>query len=407
MEGFKIKNWFNLSLFGFFLAASLGLIMRYKIAYSLPWINQKNLQMAHSNLAFSGWISHSLWIFIVQAVSKEVTTKQLKFFITLLRINLIGIMLLSASLLVFGNYTVTFLFYSLQVILNLLMIFYAHQILIKSSIQAGHQTIKISLAFQLLAIMGNVALIFFLSSKTISQQSYLVATYWYLHFSYNGWFLFACLGLWQRFVVIDLNQTPIPQNWINLMAISCIPAYGLSILWLKLPIYIYIPIVLSALVQIYAWIKILNFTLTKHSHTLKQKNPVSYYLFALVVMAMSLKCLLQLGSVIPAVSKLAFGFRPIVIAYLHLILLGVLSLFIVSYVYLNQWILNHKFTQLSIAILCIGILGNELILAIQGIASFSYTIIPFANESLLLAAIILWIASLMLWLSNTKNTDNK
>jgi hypothetical protein len=406
MEVFQLKNWFKLSLIGLFLVASLGLIMRYKIAYSLPWINQKNLQMAHSNLAFLGWISHSLWIFIVQAICKEVTTKQLQSFNILLRTNLIGIMLLSTSLLVLGNKTATYLLFSLQLIINLLLIFFTYQVVSKSSKKAGHQTIQFSLAFQLLAILGNAALIVLLASKTIYQQSYLIATYWHLHFSYNGWFLFACLGLWQRFAVIGLNQTPIPQYWINLMAISCIPAYGLSILWLKLPIYIYIPIVLSALVQIYAWIKILYFTHTKHSHALKQKNLISYYLFALVLMAMSVKCILQLGSVIPAVSKLAFGFRPIVIAYLHLILLGVISLFIVSYAYINQWIPNHKFTQLSIAILCFGILANELILAIQGIASFSYTIIPFSNEGLLFAAIILWIASLMLWLSNTKNTDN-
>ena len=44
---------------------------------------------------------------------------------------------------------------------------------------------------------------------------------------------------------------------------------------------------------------------------------------------------------------------------------------------------------MGVIIFSIGVLLNEIILAVQGIASFSYTIIPFANEMLFGAAIIL------------------
>jgi hypothetical protein len=39
----------------------------------------------------------------------------------------------------------------------------------------------------------------------------------------------------------------------------------------------------------------------------------------------------------------------------------------------------------------IGILLNEIVLAVQGLASMSYTIIPYVNEILFGAAIILFI----------------
>ena len=49
-------------------------------------------------------------------------------------------------------------------------------------------------------------------------------------------------------------------------------------------------------------------------------------------------------------------------------------------------IINFNFNKqikYGVIIFSIGVLLNEIILAIQGIASFSYTIIPFVNEMLL------------------------
>jgi hypothetical protein len=46
-------------------------------------------------------------------------------------------------------------------------------------------------------------------------------------------------------------------------------------------------------------------------------QPVNFFL-CLSAIALSIKLLLQLGAVIPALSTWAFGLRPIVIGYLHL-----------------------------------------------------------------------------------------
>ena len=49
----------------------------------------------------------------------------------------------------------------------------------------------------------------------------------------------------------------------------------------------------------------------------------------------------------------------------------------------------NKQIKKGLIIFTIGVLLNEIILAIQGIASFSYTLIPLVNEMLFGAAIIL------------------
>lgn len=51
-------KYFRYSVISLFIVAVLGTLMRYKIAFSFPYFDQKNLLHAHSYFAFSGWISH-------------------------------------------------------------------------------------------------------------------------------------------------------------------------------------------------------------------------------------------------------------------------------------------------------------------------------------------------------------
>ena len=54
------SRWLNYAFANLLIVATIGVILRYKIAFSLPWIDQKHLLHGHSHFAFSGWISHSL-----------------------------------------------------------------------------------------------------------------------------------------------------------------------------------------------------------------------------------------------------------------------------------------------------------------------------------------------------------
>jgi hypothetical protein len=177
---------------------------------------------------------------------------------------------------------------------------------------------------------------------------------------------------------------------------SCIVGYFLSTLWLDLPLLIYILTAISAIVQVVIWYLLFK-TIFKENKSIFVALP-NYlkYLIVFIGFALSAKFLLQLGSTVPAISKLAFGFRPIVIAYLHLILLAIISLFLLFYIYVNDFITINKKTILGLVLFSIGVVLNEVVLGLQGIASLSYTLIPNINEALfgiaiLLLASILWI----------------
>jgi hypothetical protein len=121
-----------------------------------------------------------------------------------------------------------------------------------------------------------------------------------------------------------------------------------------------------------------------------------------VGIAFTIKLLLQLGSTIPAVSTLAFGFRPIVIAYLHLVLLAVISVFILSYLYTFKLIEVNKLTTTAFGVFVIGILLNELVLAVQGIAAFSYIVVKYVNETLFGISLILLIGAFLMVFSQKR-----
>jgi len=108
------------------------------------------------------------------------------------------------------------------------------------------------------------------------------------------------------------------------------------------------------------------------------------------------------SSTVPSIGKLAFGFRPIVIAYLHLVLLAIISGFLLVYLFTNQLVLQNNTIKKALALFIIGIFLNELVLAIQGIASFSYTLIPYVNEMLFGIAILLFFGAFRMFYLNTK-----
>ncbi|MBK8599721.1 MAG: hypothetical protein IPN80_03495 [Flavobacterium sp.] len=248
---------------------------------------------------------------------------------------------------------------------------------------------KAALFFNVFSSLGTFALAYMMVTKNIHQNEYLASIYYYLHFQYNGWFFFACMGLLFSLLQIKSTDHPFYPKVFKLFFLACIPAYFLSILWWDLPVSIYILSVVAAFIQVYVWFRFLTLLMKSKFEIVANTAPFLRYLLLFVGFALSVKFLLQLFSTIPVVSQLTFGFRPIVIAYLHLVLLAIISLFLLFYIYATHLIHFIKPIKSGLVVFTIGVLLNEIILAVQGIAAFSYTVIPFVNEMLFGAAIVL------------------
>jgi hypothetical protein len=254
---------------------------------------------------------------------------------------------------------------------------------------------KAALILNVLSSFGAYFLSYMMANNIQHANWFLAATYYFLHFQYNGWFFFACMGLLNEHI---RSAVPISTQkkvfW--LFALSCIPAYFLSALWLPIPGWIYILVVAAAAAQVFGWILLLHTIMSNKQGLFKEIPKQVKWLFILAAIALSVKLLLQLGSVIPALSKLAFGFRPVIIGYLHLMFLGVVTLFIIGYCKLNRLIIPGKKGNTGIIIFITGIILNELLLMVQGLSYMNYITVAHINEMLLGAAVVMFVGIALL-----------
>ena len=378
--------------------------MRYKIGFEFPYLDQKHLQHSHSHFAFSGWITHTLMVLMIVFLEKKKVLLQAqddnreknienRFFIkysSILSANLICAYGMLVFFIIQGYGLFSIIFSTSSIIVSCVFAYYfVKDLKLISDDDLSKNWFKTALFFNVISSFGTFALAYMMISKNIHQNEYLASIYYYLHFQYNGWFFFACMGLLFSFLQLKPSENSFFKRTFWLFFLSCIPAYFLSTLWWDLPIWIYLITVVAAFIQVYAWFRFLIIIIKTKREFLYNFPFFLRYILLFVAFALSIKFLLQLGSTIPVLSTLAFGFRPIVIAYLHLVLLAIISLFLLFYVYANHLIHFNRQIKIGVIIFSIGVLLNEIILAIQGVASFSYTPIPYVNEMLFGAAIVL------------------
>jgi len=386
------KFWLKISLLNLCIVAALGVLMRYKIGFEFPYLDQKHLQHSHSHFAFSGWLGHTLMVLMVYFLQTKITDFKGNKYKNIIIFNLICSYGMLVSFIIEGYGLVSIILSTASILVSYVFGYrFIKDLKLLDDDLLAKSWFKAAIFFNIISSFGTFYLAYMMASKNVVQDWYLSSIYYYLHFQYNGWFFFACMGLAFGFLNLLKYEHSFYETSFKLFAIACVPAYFLSTLWLDLPLWIYIITVIAAIIQVFAWFKFLAVLLKTRKNALENYSPLLRYILLFVSFALSIKIILQLGSTIPVVSNLAFGFRPIVIAYLHLVLLAIITLFILFYIYANHLMFITKKIKYGILLFSIGVLLNEIVLAVQGLASLSYTTIPYVNEILFGIAIILFI----------------
>lgn len=341
--------------------------MRYKIGYDFPYFQQKYLQHAHSHFAFAGWVSQALMVFMVyhlgQAQGQAAYPKY--------RLYLLGNLVLAFGMLFTfaaqGYQAVSIAMSTASVLLGYMFGFrYIQDMRGLDSFVARHWFIM-AWVFNVVSSLGTYVLAYMMASKQFDQTLYLGSVYWYLHFQYNGWFFFALVGLFLQHLQLQGVSLKVPRwLWLGL-GISCVPAYGLSMLWIKLPLGLYILALGAAVVQLVLLLW-LGLQVLGRRKLLQFSSAGTKWLLMVVVLALAIKLGLQVLSAIPALNTYAFGLRPIVIAYLHLVLLGLVSMYLIYHLLEQSFVYWSKLTGWGIGLLVLGFVGTELLLVLQGLA---------------------------------------
>ena len=228
----RYQKWYGIAVLYFFIASLLGCLMRIAFVIDLPeWIDYRNITHTHSHLAMMGWIYLGLFIFIVSTF--KFTGKQYRILFMLSAVSVAG-MLFSFPLQGYAGFSITFT--SIHLILSYIFAFY----IIRASLQAKSTKksysslfLRTALIFLVISSVGTWMLGVFMAIGMKGTALYYGSVQFFLHFQFNGWFIFAVLALFIKIlenkgIVYDKR---IIKIFYYLLVISCFLTFALAVSW--------------------------------------------------------------------------------------------------------------------------------------------------------------------------------
>lgn len=393
----KIAFGLKLAVVNFALVAILGMLMRYKIAFPFDVFEQKHMQEAHSHFAFYGWTTLAIYIFMLRDLIQKIPSLKSKKYFLIIALNLLGAYGMLATFLYGGYYWLSIVFSTISLLSSFIFLFAVIKELRFTPTSWGRWYIG-GLVFALLSSAGVFYMAYSMMTHRMSQQMYLGSTYYYLHFQYNGFFIFACMGiLLSRLesIGISISKNRNRTAFLSLF-IGTILTFGLSVLWAKMPTWIFLLIIAGSVLQTFGSLVYIGFV--KKYWTRIKENWSSFDRFVLLYIGLAyvIKIILQLGSNFPALSKFAFGFRNIVIAYLHLVLLMCIGTFLLHSILSSGYFKKNKMLKIAFSLFLIGTFLNEFFLGINGILSIKYILLPNTQYILLGVSVVITAALLLI-----------
>ena len=314
------------------------------------------MKQGHSHVAFLGWDRYlALMVLLIHHFLPvgSLSLKKYRWNLGLTTL-LVGGMVFSFPMTGYKVISITLLMFFLVV--SCILVFHFLKDLNKThSTGLSISFIKAAIFFYLLSGVGPMALgpIVVLFGKT---PVYYLTVYYYLHFLYNGFFVFAIFGLLMKYYersdkMENRNMEMTGARRFFLWSLlACIPAYALSALWLEPPLVIYIVGGVSALFQLFGFF---YFTPVLKSLT-KCFSGVTRTLFLVSMISYFIKITLQLLSAHPQLALKVYHAKSyVVIGYIHLVVLGFVSTFLLA------WIIQSGALKLKGRITDFGVPGGS------------------------------------------------
>ena len=365
------------SFFNLLVVAVAGALLRaYPFLDTLPF-TYKNLLHGHSHFAFGGWVMPILLALIMKLFPELVRKADFAQWrnLTLLMLASAYGMLLSFPVQGYG--VVSIIFSTLSVLAGYYLVYLLWQALKHVPSKTSYLFLKAGLFYLAISAIGPFATGPLIAMGKSGSPLYHNSIYFYLHFQYNGWFLFAVLALlYKQLEAREKGGHGKTVFW--LMNGACIPAFALSLLWNK-PSLIYNFIGgAAALLQLVAL-----FYLWKDVRQFKASHQWLQHLLKAAFVAFVLKVILQVASAFPAIASMAYQNRNFVIAYLHLVLLGVITVFAMASTFQHYYIRRSINIRTGLAFFFVAFIVTELLIAGAAAGNLWGFSIPFYTEQLL------------------------
>ncbi|WP_308993162.1 hypothetical protein QLS71_008455 [Mariniflexile litorale] len=376
------KKHVFICLLNFFIAAILGLALRYFYVQSIG-LNYRFLTHAHSHIAMLGWVYLMLYTLIVYYFVPEKKSIYNRLF-WLTEFAVIG-MLLSFP---FQGYAVVSISFStLHIFCSYYFVYliFKHH---KTKSLVTQYLLKASLIFMLISTMGVWCLGPAVALAGQASAFYQIAIQFFLHFQFNGWFLIALITV--LFHQLQLEDSKQFRLFFKLLIASTILTFALPVHWFT-PHFVLLWIngigVVCQLMALFYFIKVIK---PEFKMFIKKHTSLTQLMYGFALLCFVLKIVLQSISLIPEVSNLAYQHRNFVIGFIHLTMLGVVSGFLFGFLLQSTLIKYTKTLGFGSYTFILGVILTELILFIQGILFyFGKGLLPNYYFILFLCSILL------------------
>lgn len=376
-----------LALFNFFLVTLSGWLLRgmmWLAVFPLPF---RNMVHAHSHFAFGGWVTPGLLWMIMTAfpeLAERVAYRHWRNVTALLITSAYG-MLLTFPLQGYGAASIAFS------TISIVATFYLSIMLLRAMNGDNHIAylfLKAALLFLMLSAAGPLSLGPVSAVGKAGSALYWNCIYFYLHFQYNGWFTFAVLAAFYKRLTRNTPQLRGQAAFAFLFA-GCILSLLLSFLWNKPGIVYSFAGGLGAVLQLAG----AGFLVRNIIASNTRLHPLE----KIALSAFFLKLVLQAMSAFPFIAALAYTHRNFIIAYLHLIMLGWVSIYMLNTIITTWSLLARRRLLSAFVVYFFGFLVTEVLLVAEAFTqTVSFPLMSFPlwmfiiSTALPLAALLIW-----------------
>lgn len=367
----------RLAVFNFIVLALWGVLLRYMQLADLPF-NYQYLLHAHSHFAFSGWVFLSIAFLIARLCCGPHLSTSFRNLLLLAQVSAWG-MLLSFSLQGYRPVSIAFSTLFLLAGFRLAYLVWKGKGLRNAVNKPAYLLICYALAFLCLSALGPFALGPLAALGLKASPFYQDAIYFYLHFQLNGFMELATLGLLAAGMPL-CELTVADQRWLRLFMLSVLPLYLIFCLWSRPGSPVWWIAGSGAGLHLFSWLVI-------------TRRFRSYWgglsgLEKLALLALSLKCLLQLAICFPMIGEWTFLNRNLIIGYIHLLTLGIVTPLLLAQFNQGGWLKRTASTG-GLLIIYLALTGLYLaLLFLQPLLSLYAIGIPFYQLSLFILSLL-------------------
>ena len=361
------RKWLLIALGNLLVATAIGALLRFAFVEEVSWLHFKSFLHAHSHVAMLGWIYLALAVLMVPAFTSKQEAKRERYDLLYwaTQVAVVG-MLFSFPWQGYGPVSISFS------VVHILCSYLFAWWLWRAVPYRGVLSVlflRLALGFMLLSTVAIWMMGPIMATSWRHSAFYYMAVQFYLHFQFNGWFLFGVLALLFRYWEQEgLSLQDFSRRWfVGLLVSSCVLTYALAVAWANPQWPVFLVNSIGVLLQLAALVVFARWFWPRRQYLLSGLSRSSRFLLVIGLVSFAAKILMQSAVAVPVVAQAAYTIRNYVIGFIHLILLGAVTAALLSYALHWRYLrLTNRWSRLGLWFIFAGFIGSEGLLFLQG-----------------------------------------